>query len=157
MRLHVALPEDAAEVVEETVVQEAAAVERELAHRLDFLCLDLEKDRFDTQGVDLVIGHQSIHHVSGLEALFDQLGLNKREAKELVDLFFEEVRMALEDGAQIKLSGFGNFDLRSKNQRPGRNPKTGEEIPISARRVVTFRPGQKLKARVEEYAGTDKQ
>jgi integration host factor subunit alpha len=88
------------------------------------------------------------------EALFEELGLNKREAKELVDLFFEEVRMALEAGAQIKLSGFGNFDLRSKNQRPGRNPKTGEEIPITARRVVTFRPGQKLKARVEAYAGS---
>ena len=87
------------------------------------------------------------------EALFEELGLNKREAKELVDLFFEEVRMALEDGAQIKLSGFGNFDLRSKNQRPGRNPKTGQEIPISARTVVTFRPGQKLKERVEAFSG----
>ncbi|HVC37718.1 MAG TPA: integration host factor subunit alpha [Gammaproteobacteria bacterium] len=88
------------------------------------------------------------------EALFEELGLNKREAKELVDLFFEEVRLALAEGQQVKLSGFGNFDLRSKNQRPGRNPKTGEEIPISARRVVTFRPGQKLKARVEAYAGS---
>ncbi|MGH8414111.1 MAG: integration host factor subunit alpha [Gammaproteobacteria bacterium] len=88
------------------------------------------------------------------EALFEELGLNKREAKELVDLFFEEVRLALAAGEQVKLSGFGNFDLRSKNQRPGRNPKTGEEIPITARRVVTFRPGQKLKARVEAYAGS---
>ena len=88
------------------------------------------------------------------EKLFDELGLNKREAKELVELFFEEIRLALEGGSQVKLSGFGNFDLRSKNQRPGRNPKTGEEIPITARRVVTFRPGQKLKARVEAYAGT---
>lgn len=88
------------------------------------------------------------------EDLFEELGLNKREAKELVDLFFEEVRMALARGEQVKLSGFGNFDLRSKSQRPGRNPKTGEEIPISARRVVTFRPGQKLKARVEAYAGS---
>jgi integration host factor subunit alpha len=79
------------------------------------------------------------------EALFNQLGLNKREARELVDLFFEEIRAALATGEQVKLSGFGNFDLRDKNQRPGRNPKTGEEIPISARRVVTFRPGQKLK------------
>src|SRR6476620_8655146 len=87
------------------------------------------------------------------EALFNQLGLNKREARELVDLFFEEVRHALSNGEQVKLSGFGNFDLRDKNQRPGRNPKTGEEIPISARRVVTFRPGQKLKARVEAYVG----
>jgi integration host factor subunit alpha len=87
------------------------------------------------------------------EKLFEEVGLNKREAKELVDLLFEEIRAALERGEQVKLSGFGNFDLRDKNQRPGRNPKTGEEIPISARRVVTFRPGQKLKARVEAYAG----
>jgi integration host factor subunit alpha len=89
------------------------------------------------------------------EKLFEELGLNKREAKELVELFFEEIRAALEDGRQVKLSGFGNFDLREKNQRPGRNPKTGEEIPISARRVVTFRSGQKLKARVEAYAGSE--
>lgn len=88
------------------------------------------------------------------EALFDQLGLNKREARELIDLFFEEIRTALSSGEQVKLSSFGNFDLRDKNQRPGRNPKTGEEIPICARRVVTFRPGQKLKARVEAYVGT---
>ncbi|MCS6946109.1 MAG: integration host factor subunit alpha [Steroidobacteraceae bacterium] len=88
------------------------------------------------------------------EALFNQLGLNKREARELVDLMFEEMRNALSNGEQVKLSGFGNFDLRDKKTRPGRNPKTGEEIPISARRVVTFRPGQKLKARVEAYAGS---
>ncbi|HHJ18047.1 MAG TPA: integration host factor subunit alpha [Gammaproteobacteria bacterium] len=88
------------------------------------------------------------------EKLFEDLGLNKREAKELVEMFFEKIRQALEEGQQVKLSGFGNFDLRDKNQRPGRNPKTGEEIPISARRVVTFRPGQKLKARVEAYAGS---
>ena len=87
------------------------------------------------------------------ERLFEELGLNKREAKEMVEFFFEEIRLALERGQQVKLSGFGNFDLREKKQRPGRNPKTGEEIPISARRVVTFRPGQKLKARVEAYAG----
>lgn len=83
------------------------------------------------------------------EYLFDKLGLSKRDAKELVELFFEEIRRALENGEQVKLSGFGNFDLRDKNQRPGRNPKTGEDIPITARRVVTFRPGQKLKSRVE--------
>ena len=88
------------------------------------------------------------------EKLYEELGLNKREAKEIVEMFFEEVRAALEAGSQVKLSGFGNFDLRDKNQRPGRNPKTGEEIPICARRVVTFRPGQKLKARVEAYAGS---
>ena len=87
------------------------------------------------------------------ERLFLEVGLNKREAKEFVDAYFEVVREALEHGEQVKLSGFGNFDLRQKNQRPGRNPKTGEEIPISARRVVTFRPGHKLKVRVESYAG----
>jgi integration host factor subunit alpha len=88
------------------------------------------------------------------EYLFEELGLNKREAKEIVELFFEKIRAALEKGEQVKLSGFGNFDLREKRQRPGRNPKTGEEIPITARRVVTFRPGQKLKSRVEAYAGS---
>lgn len=88
------------------------------------------------------------------EHLFDELGLNKREAKELVDIFFEEIRLALEQGQPVKLSGFGNFDLRDKRQRPGRNPKTGEEIPITARRVVTFKAGQKLRQRVEAYART---
>ncbi|HIO92882.1 MAG TPA: integration host factor subunit alpha [Leucothrix mucor] len=88
-----------------------------------------------------------------VEHLFDELGLNKREAKELVEMFFEEIRVALETGEHVKLSGFGNFMLRDKKQRPGRNPKTGKPIPVSARRVVTFRPGQKLKQRVENYAG----
>ena len=88
------------------------------------------------------------------ERLFDDLGLNKREAKEMVEGFYEEIRNSLANNQQVKLSGFGNFDLRDKKQRPGRNPKTGEEIPICARRVVTFRPGQKLKARVEAYAGS---
>jgi len=89
------------------------------------------------------------------EELYDELGLNRREAKGMVEMFFEKVREAMEDGQQVKLSGFGNFDLREKKERPGRNPKTGEEIPISARRVVTFRPGQKLKTRVEAYAGSE--
>lgn len=88
------------------------------------------------------------------EKLFDELGLNKREAKEIVELFFEEIKGSLESGEEVKLSGFGKFELRDKNPRPGRNPKTGEEVSISARRVVTFRSGQKLKARVEAYAGT---
>ena len=83
------------------------------------------------------------------EALFDQLGLNKREARELVDLFFEEVRAALSNGEQVKLSGFGNFDLRDKNQRPGRNPKTGEEIKIKAKKVAKFIPGKALKEAVK--------
>jgi integration host factor subunit alpha len=88
------------------------------------------------------------------DRLFEELGLNKREAKEIVELFFEEVRTSLSRNEQVKLSGFGNFGLRDKRSRPGRNPKTGEEIPITKRRVVTFRPGQKLKSRVEAYAGT---
>ena len=89
------------------------------------------------------------------EQLYDELGFNKREAKELVEMFYEEVRSALEAGENVKLSGFGNFELRDKSERPGRNPKTGEEIPITARRVVTFRPGQKLKARVDSYARSE--
>jgi len=87
------------------------------------------------------------------ESLFNEIGLNKKEARELVDLCFQELIACLAVGEQIKLSGFGNFDLRDKNERPGRNPKTGEKIPITARRVVTFRPGQNLKARVKAYAG----
>ncbi|RMF19504.1 MAG: integration host factor subunit alpha [Gammaproteobacteria bacterium] len=91
------------------------------------------------------------------ERLYQEVGLNKREAKEMVEAFFSEIRTALSQNEQVKLSGFGNFDLRDKKERPGRNPKTGEEIPITARRVVTFRPGQKLKAKVEAYAGTESQ
>jgi integration host factor subunit alpha len=83
------------------------------------------------------------------ELLFEQVGLNKREAKDMVETFFDEIRDALERGEAVKLSGFGNFQLRDKPQRPGRNPKTGEEIPISARRVVTFHASQKLKGMVD--------
>jgi len=88
------------------------------------------------------------------ESLFNEIGLNKKEARELVDSFFEELISSLAVGEQVKLSGFGNFDLRDKIARPGRNPKTGEIVPITARRVVTFRPGQKLRTRVDAYAGT---
>ena len=83
------------------------------------------------------------------ELLFEQVGLNKREAKDMVETFFDEIRDALERGESVKLSGFGNFQLRDKPQRPGRNPKTGEEIPITARRVVTFHASQKLKSMVD--------
>ena len=79
------------------------------------------------------------------EALFNQLGLNKREARELVDLFFEEVRAALSGGEQVKLSGFGNFDLRDKNQRPGRNPKTGEKVEVPPKKIPFFKPSKELK------------
>src|SRR2546423_13405827 len=83
------------------------------------------------------------------DLLFEKVGVNKREAKDRVEAFFDEIRDALERGESVKLSGFGNFQLRDKPQRPGRNPKTGEEIPITARRVVTFHASQKLKGMVE--------
>jgi integration host factor subunit alpha len=93
------------------------------------------------------------------DVLFDQVGLNKRESKEMVDAFFDELRTCLVRGEMVKLSGFGNFQLRDKPSRPGRNPKTGESIPISARRVVTFHASQKLKAVVQDpkavHAGFD--
>ncbi len=88
------------------------------------------------------------------ESLFNKLGLNKKEARELVDLTFEELVASLAVGEQVKLFGFGNFELRDKKERPGRNPRTGEKVLITARRVVTFSPGNKLKARVNAYAGT---
>ncbi|MDR2688787.1 MAG: integration host factor subunit alpha [Azoarcus sp.] len=84
------------------------------------------------------------------DMLFERVGINKREARDMVEGFFGEIRNALECGNSVKLSGFGNFMLRDKPQRPGRNPKTGKEIPITARRVVTFHPSQKLKAAVKE-------
>ncbi len=83
-----------------------------------------------------------------VEMLFNRMGINKRDAKDMVDAFFDEIRTALESGRTVKLSGFGNFQLRDKAQRPGRNPKTGEEIAITARRVVTFHASQKLKEAV---------
>ena len=89
------------------------------------------------------------------DLLFDKVGLSRRESKDMVESFFEEIRVALEEGDSVKLSGFGNFQLRDKPQRPGRNPKTGEEIPITARRVVTFHASQKLKGMVElKYANS---
>ena len=86
------------------------------------------------------------------EQLFDELGLKKREAKDIVELFFEEIKRTLEQGQPVKISGFGNLALRDKVGRPGRNPKTGEEIPITARRVVSFRASQKLKANLGHAA-----
>lgn len=89
------------------------------------------------------------------EHLYLKFNMNKKVAKELVESFFEEIKATLERGEEVKLSGFGNFELRTKAERPGRNPKTGEDIPIQARRVVTFKPGQKLKQRVEHAASGD--
>jgi integration host factor subunit alpha len=85
--------------------------------------------------------------------IFDEIGLSKREAKEIVELFFDQICEALAKGQLVKISGFGNFELHDKRERPGRNPKTGELKLVSARRVVTFRSGQKLRARVEAYTG----
>ena len=87
-----------------------------------------------------------------VERLVNKFAIDRQEAKTLVDLFFEEIRSVLASGEKVKLSGFGNFDIRDKRPRPGRNPKTGEDVPITARRVVSFRAGQKLKSRVENPA-----
>ena len=85
-----------------------------------------------------------------VEALCNEMGLTKSDARDVLDYFFEEVRQTLEQGENVKLSGFGNFILRDKPARPGRNPKTGEDIPVAARRVVTFKSGLKLKTKIEE-------
>ena len=90
-----------------------------------------------------------------VEMVHNEIGLNKREAKELIESFFEQIKKSLEEGNDIKLSGFGNFSLRDKAPRPGRNPKTGEEVTISSRRVVTFKSGLKLKSKLEGYDGTE--
>jgi len=89
------------------------------------------------------------------EALFDQIGLSKREAKEMVEAFFDIIAARLiagEDGDEVKISGFGNFRVRNKNSRPGRNPRTGELVPIAARRVITFHASAKLKQRIQDQA-----
>ena len=88
------------------------------------------------------------------EGLQEKFRLTKSVAKEIVEQVFEEMRLSLEAGRSIKLSGLGNFDLRDKKARPGRNPKTGEPKVIAARRVVTFKAGQKLKAKIEKIATT---
>ena len=83
------------------------------------------------------------------ELLFDQRGLNKRESKETIDAFFELISERLADGEDVKISGFGNFQIRTKPPRPGRNPRTGEAIPIKSRRVVTFHASHKLKDQIQ--------
>lgn len=113
---------------------------------------DREANPFNFSGLagkgEIDRGGHTVTKAELADALFERLGLNKREAKDMVDSFFDEIRLALERGESVKLSGFGNFQLRDKPQRPGRNPKTGEEIAITARRVVTFHSSQKLKAAV---------
>ncbi len=83
------------------------------------------------------------------ELLFKEIGLNKRESKDMIDAFFDLVSDSLVDGKDVKISGFGNFQIRTKAARPGRNPRTGETIPIAARRVVTFHPSHKLKELIQ--------
>lgn len=84
------------------------------------------------------------------ESLVEKCGFDKKYAKKFVEQFFEEIRRALSEGEEVKLSGFGNFSVREKNARPGRNPKTGESVAVSARKVVVFKAGQKFRERVEQ-------
>tara|TARA_Y100001970_G_C14087824_1_gene778327 strand:+ start:505 stop:801 length:297 start_codon:yes stop_codon:yes gene_type:complete len=88
-----------------------------------------------------------------IEHLHNELGLNKSECKILIEDFFDEIKESLKNGEEVKLSGFGNFELLNKKKRPGRNPKTGEEVTISARRVVTFRAGNKLRKKIATFDG----
>tara|TARA_B100000902_G_scaffold277602_1_gene263391 strand:- start:55 stop:351 length:297 start_codon:yes stop_codon:yes gene_type:complete len=88
-----------------------------------------------------------------IEHLNNELGLNKSECKILIEDFFDEIKESLKNGEEVKLSGFGNFELLNKKERPGRNPKTGEEVTISARRVVTFRAGNKLRKKIATFDG----
>lgn len=88
------------------------------------------------------------------ESLYMDVGLNKCEANEFVETFFSVIKELLVEGNDVKLSGFGNFELRDKKGRPGRNPKTLEEIPILPRRIVAFKPGQKLRDTIDTYAGS---
>ena len=89
------------------------------------------------------------------DLLFEQIGLNKRESKDMVDAFFDLVVDSLISGDDVKISGFGNFQIRTKAPRPGRNPRTGEAIPIRARRVVTFHASHKLKEQIQDEGKTD--
>ena len=87
------------------------------------------------------------------DLLFEHIGLNKRESKDMVDAFFDLIVQSLVNGEDVKLSGFGNFQVRTKAARPGRNPRTGESIPIAARRVVTFHASSKLKEQIQDGPG----
>ena len=89
------------------------------------------------------------------EHLFEKVGLSKRDAKDMVEVFFEEIRETLESGEQVKLSGFGNFDLRVKSERPGRNPKTGESVLLPGKHVPHFKPGKELRERVNDSMKKD--
>jgi integration host factor subunit alpha len=100
------------------------------------------------------IGNSTMTKADIVEKVYERIGLSKKEASELVELVFDNLKSVLEEGQKVKISGFGNFVVRGKNERIGRNPQTGEQIKISARRVLTFRPSQVLKAMLngEDYA-----
>jgi len=100
----------------------------------------------------VALPNQTLTKAEIIDLLFEKIGLNKMEGKRMVESFYEEISDQLERGESVKLSGFGNFEVHDKPARPGRNPKTGENIPITARRVVTFHPSPKLKEMVEKKA-----
>jgi integration host factor subunit alpha len=89
------------------------------------------------------------------ELLFEQIGLNKRESKDMIDAFFDLISDSLVEGRDVKISGFGNFQIRTKAPRPGRNPRTGEAIPIGERRVATFHASAKLKEQIQGSGGDE--
>lgn len=100
------------------------------------------------------VGHSTVTKADIVEKVYEKIGFSKKEASELVEMVFNSLKHTLQQGSKVKISGFGNFMVRGKNERIGRNPQTGEQIKISARRVLTFRPSQVLKAMLngEEYA-----
>ncbi len=100
------------------------------------------------------VGNSTITKADIVEKVYETIGFSKKEASELVELVFAELKRTLQSGEKVKISGFGNFVVRAKSERVGRNPQTGEQIKISARRVLTFRPSQVLKAMLngEEYS-----
>lgn len=100
------------------------------------------------------VGHSTVTKADIVEKVYEKIGFSKKEASELVEMVFNSLKGTLQKGDKVKISGFGNFMVRGKNERIGRNPQTGEQIKISARRVLTFRPSQVLKAMLngEEYA-----
>ncbi|AGH95705.1 integration host factor subunit alpha [Pseudobdellovibrio exovorus] len=100
------------------------------------------------------VGNSTVTKADIVEKVYETIGFSKKEASELVEVVFQELKKTLQNGEKVKISGFGNFVVRGKSERIGRNPQTGEQIKISARRVLTFRPSQVLKAMLngEEYA-----
>lgn len=100
------------------------------------------------------VGHSTVTKADIVEKVYEKIGFSKKEASELVEIVFNSLKQTLQDGEKVKISGFGNFLVRGKSERVGRNPQTGEQIKISARRVLTFRPSQVLKAMLngEEYS-----